>query len=109
MSHVCRSRMIAMPIPSEMRAIEIKQPGGPEVLVPTNRPVPKPGKNEVLIQVAAAGVNRPDILQRQGAYAPPPGASDLPGLELAGEIVAIGPETQRWKVGDRVTALVAGG
>lgn len=98
-----------MQIPAEMRAIEIKQPGGPEVLVPAKRAVPKPGKGEALIRVAAAGVNRPDILQRQGAYAPPPGASDLPGLEVAGEIVAIGPETPRWKVGDRVAALVAGG
>lgn len=95
--------------PADMRAIEIKQPGGPEVLVPTRRPVPKPGASEVLIRVAAAGVNRPDILQRQGAYSPPPGASDLPGLEVAGEIVAVGPDTPRWKVGDKVTALVAGG
>ena len=95
--------------PADMRAIEIKQPGGPEVLVPTKRPVPKPGAGEVLIRVAAAGVNRPDILQRQGAYSPPAGASDLPGLEVAGEIVAVGPETARWKAGDKVTALVAGG
>jgi putative PIG3 family NAD(P)H quinone oxidoreductase len=98
-----------MPIPSEMRAVEIKQPGGPEVLVPARRPVPQPAKGEVLIRVAAAGVNRPDILQRQGAYAPPPGTTDLPGLEVAGEIVAVGPESRRWKVGDTVTALVAGG
>jgi NADPH2:quinone reductase len=98
-----------MQIPAEMRAVEIKQPGGPEVLVPAKRPVPKPGPGEVLIRVAAAGVNRPDMLQRQGAYSPPPGASDLPGLEVAGEIVAIGPETPRWKAGDNVTALVAGG
>jgi len=98
-----------MTLPTEMRAIEIKQPGGPEVLVPTRRPLPKPGPDEVLIRVAAAGVNRPDMLQRQGGYAPPPGASDLPGLEVAGEIVAVGPDTGRWKVGDRVTALVAGG
>jgi putative PIG3 family NAD(P)H quinone oxidoreductase len=98
-----------MPIPTEMRAIEIKQPGGPEVLVPTKRPVPQPAKGEVLIKVAAAGVNRPDILQRQGAYAPPPGTTDLPGLEVAGEVVAVGPETARWRVGDKVTALVAGG
>jgi NADPH2:quinone reductase len=98
-----------MQIPAEMRAVEIKQPGGPEVLVPAKRPVPKPGPGEVLIRVAAAGVNRPDMLQRQGAYSPPPGASDLPGLEVAGEIVAIGPETRRWKAGDKVTALVAGG
>jgi NADPH:quinone reductase-like Zn-dependent oxidoreductase len=98
-----------MTLPTEMRAIEIKQPGGPEVLVPTRRPLPKPGADEVLIRVAAAGVNRPDVLQRQGGYNPPPGASDLPGLEVAGEIVAVGPDTKRWKVGDRVTALVAGG
>ena len=98
-----------MQIPAEMRAVEIKQPGGPEVLVPAKRPVPKPGKDEVLIRVAAAGVNRPDVLQRQGNYTPPPGASDLPGLEVAGEVVAVGPETPRWRVGDRVTALVAGG
>ena len=98
-----------MQIPSETHVIEIKQPGGPEVLVPAKRPVPKPGVGEVLIEVAAAGVNRPDVLQRQGAYAPPPGASDLPGLEVAGEIAAIGPDTPRWKIGDRVTALVAGG
>jgi NADPH:quinone reductase len=98
-----------MPIPTEMRAVEIKQPGGPEVLVPTRRPVPHPAKGEVLIRVAAAGVNRPDVFQRQGSYAPPPGTTDLPGLEVAGEIVAIGPETARWKVGDKVTALVAGG
>jgi NADPH2:quinone reductase len=98
-----------MPIPAEMRAIEIKQPGGPEVLVPIRRPVPQPARGEVLIRVAAAGVNRPDVFQRQGSYAPPPGTTDLPGLEVAGEIVAIGPETSRWKVGDRVAALVAGG
>ncbi|WP_284735761.1 NAD(P)H-quinone oxidoreductase [Dongia deserti] len=98
-----------MKIPTEMRAIEIQQPGGPEVLVPARRPVPQPAKGEVLIRVAAAGVNRPDVLQRQGGYAPPPGASDLPGLEVAGEIVALGPDTPRWKVGDTVAALVAGG
>ena len=98
-----------MTLPAEMRAIEIKQPGGPEVLVPTRRPVPKPGPDEVLIKVAAAGVNRPDVLQRQGAYAPPPGASDLPGLEVAGEVVALGAPGGRWKLGDKVTALVAGG
>jgi len=98
-----------MTLPAEMRAIEIKQPGGPEVLVPTRRPVPKPGPDEVLIKVAAAGVNRPDVLQRQGGYAPPPGASDLPGLEVAGEIVAVASAGGRWSRGDRVTALVAGG
>src|SRR5919109_1620443 len=73
-----------MQIPAEMRAVEIKQPGGPEVLVPAKRPVPKPGKDEVLIRVAAAGVNRPDVLQREGNYTPPPGASDLPGLVAGG-------------------------
>lgn len=98
-----------MTLPSEMRAIEIKQPGGPEVLLPARRPMPKPGPDEVLIKVAAAGVNRPDVLQRQGGYNPPPGASDLPGLEVAGEVVALGPDTRRWRVGDKVTALVAGG
>jgi NADPH:quinone reductase len=98
-----------MPIPTEMRAIEIKQPGGPEVLVPVRRPVPQPQANEVLIKVAAAGVNRPDVFQRQGAYNPPPGASDLPGLEVSGEIVAVGPGVERWKAGDKVAALVAGG
>lgn len=98
-----------MPIPAEMRAVEIKQPGGPEVLVPTRRPVPQPGQGEVLIRVAAAGVNRPDTLQRRGAYAPPPGTTDLPGLEVAGEVVAVGPDAPRWKVGDQVAALLAGG
>jgi putative PIG3 family NAD(P)H quinone oxidoreductase len=98
-----------MTLPADMRAIEIKQPGGPEVLVPTRRPLPKPGPDEVLIKVAAAGVNRPDVLQRQGAYAPPPGASDLPGLEVAGEIVAVASAGGRWSRGDKVTALVAGG
>ena len=98
-----------MTLPAEMRAIEIKQPGGPEVLVPTRRPLPKPGPDEVLIKVAAAGVNRPDVLQRQGAYAPPPGASDLPGLEVAGEIVEVASAGGRWSRGDKVTALVAGG
>jgi NADPH:quinone reductase len=98
-----------MKIPADMRAVEIRQPGGPEVLIPTRRPVPQPAKGEVLIRVAAAGVNRPDIFQRQGSYAPPPGTTDLPGLEVAGEIVAVGAETPRWKVGDTVTALVAGG
>jgi putative PIG3 family NAD(P)H quinone oxidoreductase len=92
-----------------MKAVEITAPGGPEVLRPCQRPVPKPGRQEVLLRVAAAGINRPDILQRRGDYAPPQGASDLPGLEVAGEIVALGPDVDRWKVGDRVMALVAGG
>jgi putative PIG3 family NAD(P)H quinone oxidoreductase len=92
-----------------MTAIEIAQPGGPEVLKPGRRPVPAPGAGEVLIEVAAAGVNRPDVLQRQGGYAPPPGASDIPGLEVAGKIVAVGAGAGSWKAGDCVCALVAGG
>lgn len=96
-------------LPKEMTAIEIKEFGGPENLVPTTRPVPNPSMDEVLIKVSAAGVNRPDVLQRTGAYAPPPGASDLPGLEVAGTIVAAGAGVTRFKVGDAVCALVAGG
>ena len=92
-----------------MRAIEISQPGGPEVLRLCERPKPKPGPEEILIKVAYAGVNRPDALQRAGAYAPPPGASDLPGLEAAGEVVAIGAGVSRWQVGDQVCALLPGG
>src|SRR2546423_4562707 len=92
-----------------MKVVAIAAPGGPEQLQPTVRPVPRPGKGEVLIRVAAAGVNRPDVMQRQGRYPPPPGASDLPGLEVAGEIVALGPETSGVSVGDKVTALLAGG
>lgn len=98
-----------MALPSEMTAVEIRTPGGPEVLVPARRPVPAPAAGEVLIEVAAAGVNRPDVLQRKGGYAPPPGASDIPGLELAGRVVALGEGAGDWKVGDAVTALVAGG
>ena len=96
-------------LPATMTAVEISQPGGPEVLRPTTRPVPKPAAGEVLIKVAAAGVNRPDVLQRQGNYPVPPGASDIPGLEVAGEIVALGPEVTGWKLGDRCMALLAGG
>ena len=96
-------------LPAEMTAIKVRQPGGPESLVPVALPVPAPGDGEVLIRVRAAGVNRPDLLQRQGLYPPPPGAPDTPGLEVAGEIVGIGPGVSRWKTGDRVTALVAGG
>jgi len=92
-----------------MRAIEISQPGGPEVLVSVERPVPQPGPGEVLIKVAAAGVNRPDVFQRQGHYAPPPGASDLPGLECAGMIVAGDAAAGGFAVGDQVCALMAGG
>ncbi len=92
-----------------MRAVEISEPGGPEVLRLATRPVPEPGAGQVLIRVSHAGVNRPDALQRAGAYAPPPGASDLPGLEAAGEIAAIGPGVTEWAVGDRVCALLPGG
>jgi NADPH:quinone reductase len=92
-----------------MRAIEITQPGGPEVLVVAERPMPEPAAGEVLIKVAAAGINRPDVFQRQGNYAPPPGASDIPGLEVSGEIVSGAVAGSPFKVGDQVCALVAGG
>ena len=98
-----------MALPDSMTAIAISRPGGPDVLVPTTLPTPRPGKREVLVAVAAAGVNRPDVLQRQGGYPPPPGAPDTPGLEIAGEIVAVGPGVGRYRVGERVCALVAGG
>jgi putative PIG3 family NAD(P)H quinone oxidoreductase len=96
-------------IPETMPCIQITTPGGPEVLQPATRPVPQPADGEVLVRVAAAGVNRPDIVQRQGAYPPPPGASDLPGLEIAGEIVATAGDCQGLQPGDTVCALVAGG
>ena len=92
-----------------MICIEITEPGGPEVLRPVERPDPEPGSGEVLIRVAAAGVNRPDVLQRRGAYPPPPGASDIPGLEVSGTIAAVGPGVDGWRVGDAVCALVSGG
>ena len=92
-----------------MLAIEIKAPGGPDALVPGDRPLPSIGPGEVLVQVAAAGVNRPDILQRQGRYPPPPDVTDIPGLELAGTIERIDPAVTAWRVGDRVCALVSGG
>jgi NADPH2:quinone reductase len=92
-----------------MRAIEIERPGGPEVLKLVERPVPVPGDAEVLIKVAASGVNRPDIMQRKGHYPPPPGASDIPGMEVAGTVDAVGSHVTEWKPGDRVCALVAGG
>src|SRR5258706_7375116 len=92
-----------------MRVIEIKNPGGPEVLALVERPVPIPGDAEVLIKVAAAGVNRPDIMQRKGHYPPPPGASDIPGLEVAGAVHSVGPNVTHWKAGDQVCALVTGG
>src|SRR3990172_9057214 len=92
-----------------MLAIEISRFGGPEVLVPVERPQPKPAAGEVLIEVAAAGVNRPDVSQPRGAHPPPPGASDIPGLEVAGTIVEVGPDVRDWRTGDQVCALVAGG
>jgi NADPH2:quinone reductase len=96
-------------LPTRMTAIGIKAPGGPEMLVPEQRTVPTPGDGEILVMVAAAGVNRPDVMQRRGLYPPPPGAPDIPGLEIAGEVVALGPNVKRWKTGDRVMALVVGG
>jgi NADPH2:quinone reductase len=108
---------MSRPIPTQMRAIEISRPGGPEVLRLGQRPVPSPAVGEVLIEVATAGVNRPDVLQRKGGYPPPPGASDIPGLEIAGTVVALGsgrtsepaPKIGDWKIGDNVCALVTGG
>ncbi|WP_095589547.1 NAD(P)H-quinone oxidoreductase [Actibacterium ureilyticum] len=95
-------------MPTTMRAVEISEPGGPEVLRLCERPVPTPQAGEIVIRVAYAGVNRPDALQRAGSYAPPKGASDLPGLEAAGEVVAAGPGAG-WSVGDQVCALLPGG
>jgi NADPH:quinone reductase len=105
-----RKGRIAMPaLPAAMTVIAIREAGGPDVLVPEHRPVPKPDAGEVLVKVAAAGVNRPDVMQRQGLYPPPQGATDIPGLEIAGEVVALGATATRWKLGDRVMALVVGG
>ncbi|WP_438951992.1 NAD(P)H-quinone oxidoreductase [Porticoccus sp.] len=98
-----------MTLPREMACIEIGKPGSAEVLTTTRRPVMLPGDNEVLIRVRAAGVNRPDVLQRQGRYPPPPGASDIPGLEVAGEIVSVGNNETSWQVGQSVCALLSGG
>ncbi len=96
-------------LPATMRAVEISAPGGPEVLKPVERPLPATKDHEVLIRVAAAGINGPDIMQRKGLYPAPAGASDLPGLEVSGEIVAMGAKVQRWAVGDKVVALTNGG
>jgi NADPH2:quinone reductase len=96
-------------VPSHMTVVAISKPGGPEVLLPETRAVPAPGSGEILIKVAAAGVNRPDVAQRSGSYPPPPGASDLPGLEVAGEVVALGAGSHKHKIGDKVMSLVAGG
>ncbi|MEP9399138.1 NAD(P)H-quinone oxidoreductase [Mesorhizobium sp. KR2-14] len=92
-----------------MMAVAITTPGGPMVLKPERRDVPLPGPGEILIRVKAAGVNRPDVAQRKGVYPPPPGASDLPGLEVSGEVAALGAEVKRWRVGDQVCALTPGG
>ena len=96
-------------IPTHMTAIVIRSPGGPDVLVPQERAVPVPAAHEMLVKVAAAGVNRPDVMQRKGLYPPPAGATDIPGLEIAGEVVALGAGVERWKAGDKVMALVVGG
>lgn len=98
-----------MNVPTRMKAIAIREPGGPDVLVPVEIDCPAPGEGQVLIKVSAAGINRPDVLQRQGGYPPPPGAPTTPGLEVAGEIVALGQGTQHYKRGDKVCALVPGG
>src|SRR5262245_55298454 len=92
-----------------MIAIEIRESGPPDVLVPVERPLPPCGPEDVLIKVAAAGINRPEVMQRQGKYPPPDGASDIPGLEIAGVVEAVGADVTEWHVGDRVCALVSGG
>lgn len=97
------------PLPATMQAVEISAPGGPEVLKPATRPLPVAKPHEVLIRVAAAGINGPDIMQRKGLYPAPAGASDLPGLEVSGTVVALGANVKRWKTGDRVVALTNGG
>ena len=98
-----------MSVAQQMTVVEIAAPGGPEQLRTARRPVPEPAAGEVLVRVAAAGVNRPDVMQRQGRYPPPPGASDIPGLEIAGDIVALGAGVSGVKIGDRVAALLPGG
>lgn len=96
-------------LPDSMTCIEITEPGGPDVLKPTSRPVPEPAPGEVLLRVAAAGINGPDVYQREGLYPAPPGVTDIPGLEVAGTVVALGEGVEQWKAGDRVCALTAGG
>src|SRR3982074_1845824 len=96
-------------LPAQMTVIGISKPGGPEVLLPETRAVPVPGPGEILVKVLAAGVNRPDVAQRSGAYPPPPGASDLPGLEIAGEVVAVGAGSSKHKLGDKWMSVVSGG
>src|SRR2546426_6276812 len=92
-----------------MKAIEISKPGNPDVLVGVERPTPSPARGEVLVKVAAAGVNRPDVMQRMGHYPPPQGITDIPGLEIAGTVEQGGGDVRDWRAGDRVCALVAGG
>jgi putative PIG3 family NAD(P)H quinone oxidoreductase len=106
---LANAKDIMTSLPATMTAIGITSPGGPEMLVPQERPVPQPGAGEILIRVVAAGVNRPDVAQRMGVYPPPPGVTDIPGLEVAGVVAACGPGTGRWRAGDEVTALVSGG
>jgi NADPH2:quinone reductase len=96
-------------LPKSMTCIAIREPGGPDVLVGSEQPLPSPGEGEILVKVIAAGVNRPDVMQRQGHYPPPKGATEIPGLEIAGEVVELGRGTKRWKQGDKVMALVVGG
>lgn len=96
-------------LPATMMCVEIRTPGGPEALVPAERPVPQPRSGELLIKVAASGVNRPDLAQRAGTYPPPVGASDLPGLEAAGTVAAVGPGVKGWNIGDAICALTPGG
>jgi NADPH:quinone reductase-like Zn-dependent oxidoreductase len=96
-------------LPKSMTSIAIREPGGPDMLVPREQPVPAPGEGEILVRVAAAGVNRPDVMQRQGHYPPPKGATEIPGLEIAGKVVQVGPGVTRWNKGDKVMALVVGG
>ena len=96
-------------IPETMNCIEVPEPGGPDALTLGARPVPEPAHGEVLVKVASAGVNRPDVMQRQGGYPPPPGASDIPGLEIAGTVVKVGTGVSEWQEGDEVCALVTGG
>ena len=98
-----------MSLPTSQTSIEITQPGGPEVLKPALRAMPQPGDNQLLIQVAAAGINRPDVFQRMGFYPPPPGVTDIPGLEVSGTVVAVGARVTDWAIGDQVCALLSGG
>ena len=96
-------------LPKSMISIAIRKPGGPEMLVPQEQPVPAPGEGEILVRVAAAGVNRPDVMERQGHYPPPKGTTEIPGLEIAGEVAQVGPGVTRWNKGDKLMALVVGG